>query len=181
MSTDLNPVETNVRATYGIAVDQIYQDNDKRESRRVRVLSVQSRPGKAACASCDPQGGHLGRTVWISFVRLSNKRFFTLQPDFMNDQTSTQEQLYRTADLADKNGMYDAADWIRNSLRSRPLRFYKTSEFGVVGATVDHQDGEYTMLRGHTRKLSWIQTSDLHETREGAEAAPIAVFAEQTP
>jgi hypothetical protein len=96
----------------------------------------------------------------------------------MNDQTSTRGQLYRAADLADKNGLYDAADWIRNNLQARPLRYYKSENLGVVGATTEHQDGNYTLLRGHTRQYSWIRTSDLHETRAAAEAAPVAVFAE---
>lgn len=97
----------------------------------------------------------------------------------MNDQTSTREQLYKAADLADRNGLYDAADWIRNSLQSHPMKYYKSEWIGVVGATIDHVDGDFTLLRGHTRNYSWILTKDLHETREAASAGPVATFAEQ--
>ncbi len=98
----------------------------------------------------------------------------------MNDQTSLQEQLHKTAALADKNGLYDAADWVRRHLLNRPLKYYKSAGLGVVGTTIGHEDGPYTLLQGHTRQYSWIRTSDLHATRGAAEAGSVATFAEQT-
>lgn len=96
----------------------------------------------------------------------------------MNDQTSLREQLYKTADLADRNGLYDAADWVRTYLMNRPCKYYKSARLGVVGASIGHEDGEYTLLQGHTRQYSWIRTSDLHSTRGAAEEGPVATFAE---
>lgn len=98
----------------------------------------------------------------------------------MNDQSSTTAQLRKVADLADRNGHYDAADWLRNNLRARPLKFYKHEALGIVGTRTHHEDGEYTLLQGHTLKYSWIRTADLHDTREAAEAGAVATFAEMT-
>lgn len=79
-----------VFAEFGIEVDQIYLDNDKREhGRRIRVLSVTSKPGKAACASCDREGRNLGKTLWIQFKRLSTKRLYTHVDTLKNGQLVT--------------------------------------------------------------------------------------------
>ena len=99
----------------------------------------------------------------------------------MNAQVSTQDQLRSIAALADQNGLYDAADWIRETSKSKTLKYYKSEWLGVVGATTAHEDEGYTLLLGHSRQFSWIRTQDLHATREAAEAAPVAVFAEQQP
>jgi len=69
-------LEAQIMAQYGVAVDQIYADNDKREvGRKIRVLGVTTKPGKASCASCTADGSHLGRTLWIRFDRLNSKAY----------------------------------------------------------------------------------------------------------
>lgn len=60
------------------------------------------------------------------------------------------------------------------------FKYYKHAGLGVVGASLAHEEGEHTMLLGHTRNYSWIRTADLYNTREEAEAAPVATFAEQS-
>jgi hypothetical protein len=71
-------VQQKVLTEFGIEPGQIYLDNDKRMTgRRLKVLSVASKPGKAACSSCDIHGRCFGPTAWISFKRLSTKRLFT--------------------------------------------------------------------------------------------------------
>ena len=68
--------EAEIFSKYGIAPRQIYQDNDKREShRRIMILGVTAKDGKASVASCDGQGGHWGKTSWIRFDRLNSKAF----------------------------------------------------------------------------------------------------------
>lgn len=72
--------EQEVLTRYGIAPNQIYVDNDKREAgRRLKVVSVYGKkPGKAACVPCDQNGNMItSRSTWISFERLANKKFFT--------------------------------------------------------------------------------------------------------
>lgn len=99
----------------------------------------------------------------------------------MNAQTSVQDQLRSVAALADQNGLYDAADWIRQAMKSRPLRYYRSEWLGVVGAITAQEDEGYTLLLGHARRFEWIRTQDLHTTREAAAAGPIATFAELSP
>ena len=98
----------------------------------------------------------------------------------MNFQTSTQNQLHLAVILADKNGLYDAADWIRQAMKTLPLRYYRSEWLGVVSAVTAHEDEGYTLLLGHARHCAWIRTQDLHTTRAAAEAGPIATFAEQS-
>lgn len=70
-------VEQHVLKTYGIQTNQIYQDTNKRNGfRKLIVLSVASKPGKAACATCDENGYNRGRTLWIQFTRLSDKSLY---------------------------------------------------------------------------------------------------------
>lgn len=58
---------------------QIYLDNDKRSTyaRRIKVLDVNSKPGKAKCSTCNSNGSLIGNTLWIKFERLANKRLYT--------------------------------------------------------------------------------------------------------
>jgi hypothetical protein len=76
---DKDALERQVLEAHGVAPGQVYLDNDKREKglRRIKVLGVTLKPGKASCANCDRDGRNLGRTLWISFERLANKRLYT--------------------------------------------------------------------------------------------------------
>jgi hypothetical protein len=62
-------------------------------------------------------------------------------------------------------------------------RYYNAGGFGninlVIGVplnNIKHQDGEHTFLTGRMPAYQWIQTCDLHNTREQAENALIARF-----
>lgn len=71
-------LEAEIRAKYGVAVGHVYLDNDKRMTgRRIKVLGVTLKPGKASCSNSDIHGRCFGPTVWISFKRLATKRLFT--------------------------------------------------------------------------------------------------------
>lgn len=71
--------ERQAKEQYGIEVGQVYFDNDPREkgTRRVRVLGLDTKPGKATCATCDVHGKPIGHTLYISLRRLATKRLFT--------------------------------------------------------------------------------------------------------
>lgn len=73
-------LETLILAQYGVAPGQVYRDLDPRmEGRQVKVMGVTLKPGKASCANY-AGGRTIGKTVWISFKRLANKRLFALVP-----------------------------------------------------------------------------------------------------
>lgn len=67
-----------VAEQFGIEMDQVYLDLDPREKgqRFVRVLSTVSKPDKACCARSTRDGRQPGKTLWISFVRLSNPKIY---------------------------------------------------------------------------------------------------------
>lgn len=71
--------EAGIRKAHNVAVGQVYIDNDARENgRRLTVLGVATKPGKATCAFTTPEGRVVGKTTYISFKRLATKRLFTL-------------------------------------------------------------------------------------------------------
>ncbi len=76
-TADQDALAQRIKAQYKVEVGQIYLDNDKREQgmRRIRVLSVVSKEGKACCANCDRDGRQLGKTLWIRFDRLASNAY----------------------------------------------------------------------------------------------------------
>lgn len=56
------------------------------------------------------------------------------------------------------------------------VRYYKDQYFGVIGIIPGHQSGKYTYLPAKVLAYTWVQTKDLHETREKAEESPVAKF-----
>lgn len=70
--------EAKILKAHNVAVGQVYMDNDPRENgRKLTVLGVATKPGKATCAFTH-QGRVVGKTTYISFKRLATKRLFTL-------------------------------------------------------------------------------------------------------
>lgn len=75
---DKEAIEQKVETEFGVKPGYVYFDNDKRMTgRRIKVLGVTLKPGKASCAACDQTGRVIGHTVWVSFKRLATKRLFT--------------------------------------------------------------------------------------------------------
>lgn len=71
-------LEATILLHYNIAPGQIYRDLDPRMTgRQVKVLGVTLKRGKASCANF-AGGRTIGKTVWIRFDRLANKRLFAL-------------------------------------------------------------------------------------------------------
>jgi len=78
---DKEQLEQQIKETYGIEVNQVYLDRDKRMysgNRKIRVVGVCFKEGKATCEHYIDSQWKSGLPVtYISFKRLSNKKLFT--------------------------------------------------------------------------------------------------------
>lgn len=78
---DKEQYEKEVKEKYGIEVNQVYLDRDKRMyngNRKVRVVGLCTKDGKATCEHYFSTGYRSFVTpTYISFKRLSNKKLFT--------------------------------------------------------------------------------------------------------
>lgn len=60
-------------------------------------------------------------------------------------------------------------------MSDQTLKYYNAGgNLGVIGTQPGHTDGNYTFLVSH--RNPWIRTTDLYDTYDEAEKAPVAVF-----
>lgn len=58
------------------------------------------------------------------------------------------------------------------------IKYYKEKCGMITGVTPGHESGSYTMLHSRTPEYTWIRSRDLYDTREEADRAEPAVYAD---